>query len=169
LTNQAVDRLSEVLSRIVGRRCIGFTAGESAGSVVDLEFEPRKIRSKPLKNPHLTPEQRTGEPEYSILVECAWRLDSNYKVLCGAWDDNSLGGRMLSGLEATTGALLERFVLSDPGLDLELWLSNGLCFRIFCDQVNEVDENDNYSVFCPDRIFTVGTKSLLKEEDYEGI
>jgi hypothetical protein len=84
--------LSLMIKELVGRHCIGFTAGESTGSVVDVEFEPRRPRRRPLANQNLTEEQRTGDPEYSILVECLWRLDAEMYVVCGSWDDNASGG-----------------------------------------------------------------------------
>jgi hypothetical protein len=163
------QKLVSLLERLENRTCIGFTAGEVTGSVVDLEFEPRRLRSRPLRNLNLTEEQRRGEPEYSILIECAWRLDGRHGVICGAWDDNSPDGTMLRGLREIIGEAVESYQLSDPGLDLELRFSSGRTLRIFCDQVNEFDEYDNYSVFSPSEIIVVGTKSRLRREERHGL
>lgn len=156
--------LSRVLGQFVGRRCIGFSAGEGTGSVVSLEFEPRRPRQRPLTNPSLTEEQRAGDSEYALFVECAWRLDGPHQVICGAWDDNSPRGTMLSGLRGLLEHNVESYRLSEPGSDLEIRFDNGWIFRAFCDQVNEEEENDNYSVFCPGKILIVGTKSRLRQE-----
>jgi hypothetical protein len=155
------------LNRLIGKQCVGFTAGEAAGSVVDLEFGLRRPRKVPLNNPILTEEQRSGEPEYSFLIECVWRLDSPSSVVCGAWDENCIGGRMLVGLEGIAGQAVISAQLATPGLDLELVFSNRWSLKVFCDQVNEADQSDNYNFYCPDRIFTVGTKSQLSEESRE--
>jgi len=49
--------------------------------------------------------------------------------------------------------------------ELDLTFCNGLVLRVFCDSVNLVDMDDNYSVFLPEGIFTVGTRGkLLKEQ-----
>ncbi len=164
MEEQLKRQLYSLLGQLENRSCIGFTAGEATGSVVDLEFEPRRPRPRPLTNPNLTNEQRAGEPEYSILVECAWRLDAPHGVVCGAWDDNSPDGAMLRGLREIVGAVVESYQLSEPGCDVELRFRNGRTFRIFCDQVNEFDEDDNYSVFSPSEIIVVGTKSRIRRE-----
>jgi len=89
------EKLSSALERFLGRTCIGYSAGGAAGSLVSLEFEPRVRRLRPLTNPVLSEEQRLAEAEYAVFVLCAWRLDSEDQVVCGAWDDNSAGGPML--------------------------------------------------------------------------
>ena len=158
------EQLSRALETFVGRTCLGHTAGGSAGSHVSLEFEPRVPRLRPLTNPALSEEQRLTEAEYAVFVLCTWRLDSEDKVICGAWDDNSEGGPMLRGLDQLIGKKLEAFSLTKPGLDLELRFA-GASFRIFCDNVSEVDMEDNYSVFLPGEIFTVAARSLIERED----
>ena len=72
---------------------------------------------------------------------------------------------MMRGLQGLVGQRLEAFHLDQPGLDLCLRFDNGWMFRIFCDQVNEEDNADNYCVFCPEEILVVGTKSRLGRED----
>jgi hypothetical protein len=161
--NWLPEELSTV-QQLIGRRCIGFTAGESTGSVVDLEFEPRQARRQPLTNPCLTEDQRNGDPAYAIFIECAWRLDGEREVICGSWDENSLGGTMLSGLQKIVGRKVTSFNLAQPGYDLQLSFEGGLKFTIFCDQVNEDDASDNYSIFSPEQIITIGTKSRLRLE-----
>jgi len=156
--------LDRALTRFVGRRCLGFTAGAGTGSVVNLELEPRKPRLRPLANPHLTPEQQAGHAEFAVFVESAWRLDSPEAVICGSTDSNRAGGPMLTGLQALVGQTVESFRLGAPGFDLELRFTNGWRFLIFCDQVDEVDPNDNYTLFCPDDILIVGTRSRLRHE-----
>lgn len=157
------DHLSRALERFVSRTCIGHMAGGAAGSHVSLEFEPRVPRVRPLINPALSDQQRLTEAEYAIFVLCTWRLDSEEEVICGSWDDNSEGGPMLRGLDKLIGRKLEAFTLTEPGLDLELYFA-GHSFRIFCDHVNEVDMEDNYSVFLPGQIVTVATRSRVERE-----
>jgi hypothetical protein len=157
--------LNSVLKRLIGRRCIGFTAGETTGSVVDLEFEPRRLRRRPLRNPHLTMEQQLGDPEYALLVECVWRLDSKEEIICGAWDNNELNGSMMRGLRQLVGQELESFVLSEPSYDLILLFKDGFVFKIFCDQVRTDHEEDNYSVFFPEGVIIIGPRSTLRQEE----
>ena len=72
---------------------------------------------------------------------------------------------MLRGLQEIVGGVVESVQLTEPGLDLALKFRSGHTFRIFCDQVNELDEDDNYSVFGPSEVIIIGTKSRLKEEE----
>jgi hypothetical protein len=164
VTNEQYDTVLSALKHFIGRRCVGFSAGKGTGSVVSLEFEPRRPRQKPLTNPHLTEEQRTSDAEYALFVECSWRLDDPREVICGAWDDNSTGGTMLRGLQGIVGHKVEFLRLGEPGLDLEISFENGWIFRIFCDQVNEEDRTDNYSVFSRGEVWVIGTKSRLRRD-----
>lgn len=159
----ALTTLSATLENFLGKLCVGSVAG--TGSLVTLEFEPRVLRQRPVPNPSLTEEQRTSEAQYAIFVECAWRLDNAQEVVCGGWDENHIGGPMLRGLQGLTGQRVKTFHLNQPGLDLCLEFDSGLIFRAFCDQVNEHDNADNYSVFCPEEVLIVGTKSRLRRED----
>jgi hypothetical protein len=159
--------LASRLEQLIGKRCVGFSAGAGAGSVIDLEFGLRRPRRKPLTNPFLTEEQRLGEPDISLFVKCVWRLDSDREVICGAWDDNSHDGIMLGGLNALVGKQVLSFNLDEPGLDLSLKFDNYWTLRIFCDQVNEDDGDDNYSIYSMQDILTVTTKSRLVREDRE--
>jgi hypothetical protein len=156
------NRLRALLDRLPGRRCIGCVPG--AGSYVHLELEPRKPRQRPLTNPHLSEEQRQGEAEYGLFVRSVWRLDSPEAVVCGAWDDNQADGPMLRGLERLVGETVASYDLGEPGLDLVLRFANGWSWHIFCDQVNDRDRRDNYSVYGPEGTLIVGTKSQLRHE-----
>jgi hypothetical protein len=154
-------QVSDALERFVGRRCIGYKAGGAAGSHVSLELEPRVKRPRPLTHPALSEEQRLTEASHAILVSCAWRLDSESKVICGAWDDNSPGGPMLTGLDQLIGSRLISFTLTPPGLDLELRFE-GASFRVFCDNVNAIDGDDNYVLFLPEESVTVAVRSRIE-------
>jgi hypothetical protein len=113
-------------------------------------------------------EQRLTEAEFELFVLCAWRLDSEAEVVCGSLDDNSNHGPMLKGLDRLVGQRVQAFSLTDPGMDLELHFE-GLCFRIFCDNLNEVDMEDNYSVFLPGEIVTVATRSRVGRSEREPV
>lgn len=156
-------KISEFAQHFVGRRCTGFVAGVGTGSHVTLEFEPRLRRSAPLSNSLLSEEQRLTEAEYSIFILCTWRLDAEVGVVTGAWDDNAEGGPMILGLERLVGCNLGRFEISEPGMDAILQFGD-LRVRIFCDQLNPEDAEDNYVLFGPDVIMTVGTRSVIAEE-----
>ena len=157
--------LREALTKFVGRTCIGFVTGASTGSVISLEFEPRRPRRLQVSNSALTDDQRTGEAEYSLFIECTWRLDSEESVVCGAWDESSVDGLKMRGLQALVGKKVLLWTLAEPAFDLQVKFENGWTFRIFCDQVNELANYDNYCAFLPSEVIVVGARGEIRRED----
>ncbi len=98
---------------------------------------------------------------YRLLVKCAWRLDGATTVICGGWDDNTDGAPMLTGLSQLVGLEVTSVSLTEPGLDLAMAFERGLVVRVFCDQVNEADGDDNYYLYFPGGSVAVGTKSRV--------
>lgn len=77
---------------------------------------------------------------------------------------------MLKGLQRLVGDVIHSVSLSKPAYDLQLTFSNKLVLNVFCDAVNKADENDNYSLFLPKVIYTVGTRSrLIREHRSEAV
>jgi hypothetical protein len=71
---------------------------------------------------------------------------------------------MLAGLRRLVGSTITSVNVKKPAWDLDLTFSNGLVLRVFCDSVDLVDMDDNYSVFLPEGIFTVGARGKLLSE-----
>ncbi len=70
---------------------------------------------------------------------------------------------MLKGLDRLVGQRLDSFKLTAPGMDLELQFAD-CTLRIFCDNVNKVDSDDDYSVSLPGEVITVTTRSRVDLE-----
>lgn len=152
------------LNRLIGQVCWGFAAGAGTGSVVSLDIGGKVLRESPLKNPHLSAEQQKYAAEFGLFIQCAWRIESKAQVVCGAWDDNTGGGRMLEGLRLLVGQVISSVEVAKPALDLAMNFDGGLALRIFCDQTNQAEMEDNYSLFLPDAIYVVGHRSQLRRE-----
>lgn len=152
------------LNRFTGQVCWGFAAGKGTGSVVSLDIGGKVLRESPLKNPHLTAEQRKYDAEFDLFIHCVWRLESKTQVICGAWDDNAEGGDMIEGLQRLVGQTISSVKVSKPAFDLAVNFNSGLVLRIFCDQTNQSEMEDNYSVFLPDAIYVVSNRSQLRRE-----
>lgn len=150
-------------NRIVGLECWGIIAGSGTGSNINMQFGRKIPRAKPLKNPSLTNEQREFDSEFSVFVECVWRLDSETEIVCGAWDNNRENGLMIIGLHQLVGSVVSSVQILKPAFDLIVSFSNGLALKVFCDNVSPIDANDNYSLFTPDLYYTVGTRSVLRK------
>jgi hypothetical protein len=151
----------EALNRLAGQLCWGISGGAGTGSAINLNIGRQIPRKTPLRNPHLNRLQRKYDSEYALFIHCPWRIDSKSKVVCGGWDEN---GEMLAGLTLLTGSKVTSVSVKKPAWDLDLTFKNGLVLRVFCDSVNMADMADNYSVFLPEEIFTVGVRSKLSKE-----
>jgi hypothetical protein len=159
-------KLETSINQLIDKECWGIVAGEGTGSFVNLEIGEKIRRNKEIENPALETDVRQFEGQYSLSLECAWRLDSTEAVICGASDDNSKDGKMLDGLRLLIGRRISRINLSKPGLDLDIEFSKDLTLKVFCDQTNENDQNDNYMLFTPDQIITVSYGSRLECEPH---
>ena len=156
--------LKAEFQKIIGEECWGIIAGTGTGSVVSIQIGNKIPRKKSLDNIALEQAVRDFEAEYSLHIECVWRLDSDHEIICGAWDDNSKGGKMLQGLNHLLGKQITRVTLLEPAWDFIIEFSNLFKFKVFCDQVNEEDENDNYSLFTPTQTITVSNRSKIQSK-----
>ncbi len=154
------------LHSLEDKKCWGFTAGYGTESVVNFQFGKKIKRSKPLHNPQILEDQRNYEAELSLSVMCAWRLDTNGKIICGSGDSNVKGGLMLTGLADLINKKVTSVSPYPPSFDLELVFENGFQLRVFCDQVRN-DDDENYSFYTPRLVYTVNARSILTREARE--
>lgn len=141
-----VEELRGEFDQLVDSSCVDCVAGPPTGSVIHLKFR-----------------QATGvvSDDFSLLVECAWRLDSREGVLCSWTDAGASGGAWLEQICLVVGQRVKSVKLSSPGLDVCITFESGLCLRIFCDQTDISDEGDNYLLGSTARTFTVHPKGRL--------
>jgi len=158
----------KALSDIVGAECWAVVAGAGTGSVILLHIGEKLPRDRIIPNPHLSEDARRFDAEFNLYVRAVWRLDSRKGVICGAWDDNRAGGPMLKGLSRLSGNIVEGFDLEEVGMDLVLKFSNNLKLKIFCDQLNETDQGDNYTLGTQGGHYIVGLRSILRWEGRRG-
>jgi hypothetical protein len=162
--NELEKRLDLELLKLVSKECWRIVAGKGTGSVVSLQIGDKIPRKRRVDNPALPSDIQNFEGEYIVFVECVWRLDAVNEVICGAWNDNSEGGKMLKGLKRLVGQRVTSVTLGRPGFDLEIGFSNDLKLKLFCDQTNEIDNRDNYMFFTPSEIITISVASKIEVE-----
>lgn len=146
---------------MIEKQCWLIIAGAGTGSVVNLGFGDKRCRDRPIKNPCLTNDERLYNPEYSIMIYCAWRLSSLDTIICSWRDSNEAGGVMLSGLALLRGKKLHEITIGKIGFDLTLYFEDDFCLQIFCDVTNDYDADDNYVLFTNEIILSVGIKSSI--------
>lgn len=160
-----VESIKSSLEQFLGKECLAVHTGGAAGSRLVLDFPPlvsseMKIR----KSSRFHSLQPDCEPLFSLYFSCSWRLDSPDAVLFGCWSDELVDGRNLTLLERVVGQRLRAFQVREPGMDLDLIFTGDLVLRAFCDQVNESEGIDNYSIFSEQAITTVATRSIVRYE-----
>lgn len=161
---QTKIHLRDNLAKLRDKECWGFAAGKGTGSHVVLSIGEKIPLAQPVDNHNLSENVRNNGAEFSLFIECVWRLDSIDEVICGAWDDNSKNEKMLEGLGLLINSKIVSIDISEPSLDLEIEFSNKLILKIFCDQTNEKDNFDNYSLITALECLTVGCKSKIMIE-----
>lgn len=151
------------IGNIHGLECWAVVAGEGTGSHVELCFGGKTARLKPLTNPFLSDAAKKYDSEYSLFIEeCAWRIESEKDVICGSMSENSNDGLMVNGLENILNQKVSVVVVSNPALDLKIEFGNGSRLTIFCNTFG--DDEDNYTFFSPQNVFTVKGYGRLDTE-----
>jgi hypothetical protein len=153
--------LNIIKKRLHSSVCWSVVAGAGTGSLVSLDFGEKIIRTKPLKNPALSDEQRNYFGENVLYIECAWRLQTRSEVICSSTSGNLENQSMVDGLRQIIGAHVVKVRAQLPGGDMEIIFDNGISLLIFADQSNEVEKIDNYTFYSPNFIITNGPKSLI--------
>jgi len=152
-------QLASALQKLVKKPFCLFDVGPSDSPFVDLHFGKKIERAEPLPYTREGDEVGHFEGEMSLYISCVWRLDSPDDVICGCWDDKSLDGQMRTGLGRLLGRTVRRVLTQPPAWDLTIELDEGWLLHVFCDQTNDEEGADNYSLFTKDHVYTVGTLS----------
>jgi hypothetical protein len=152
------------LTQLAGKECWAFYAGRASGSVIDLHFGAKLPRRQPLQNVNLSDTERNYDGEFSLYVECAWRLDSIDQVIAGwtQWSDSI--DNMFEGLRLVKGRRVEQVDIKRPAWDLTLRFDNNLALSVFADQDSILDPVDNYCLFTGSKIYTVASRSQIQVE-----
>jgi hypothetical protein len=162
--NTAVpSELSKAILSLPGLACWYVSCGGAAGSTFELSFGQEVRRRFPLKNSAHSAEFRQFEGEVSLLVWCAWRLDSPDTCLT-SWDDtNDSVERELTKL---VGARVRSIDLVGPCWDINLMFSNSLCLRVFCDHVpGEPSFDGNWDLTTQEVLIAIGPGTNYTIED----
>lgn len=153
--------LHTALACLHGKECWSVIAGAGTGSIVSIGFGAQVPARRFSANPRLTLKDRQFEPEYSIYVECAWRLQDGERVLA-TWTEAAGGERWSKELEKLRGLKIESTTIRPVAFDVDLNFEGGLTYSLFCDQGLD---DENYSVFTPQYVVTVGSRSGVVVEN----
>ena len=138
-TNES-DCVRNALLPCVGRSCVAALPFSADGGSLHLHFEKLIPRPELLSNPHLPFILRSHMGEYTILVQCEWRLQR-------------LGETIASSVGPTDAIhcivdhrLLSVFVASNAPYDISLGFDNNTIIDIFCSHTS-TSYVDNYCIY----------------------
>lgn len=164
MNDELKRKFTSDLQKLVGKECWGIVEGEGTGSIIDFKLGEKILMEKPIENEYLPRDLQLYNSEFSLFVQSVWRVDSRERVICGAWTEHEFVHQEMAQIIGQTVKTIELF---EPAFDLKITFSNELKLNIFCDQTNDVDENDNYSYFTPEIIYTVAHKSSLETSEHD--
>lgn len=166
------DEFIKSLNSLVGELCWGFvpkqySVDEYTQFVVSLHFGRKLPRAVALPDANLSRDVQKYEGSLELLIQCAWRLDSTSEVIYSCQStlsENIEEDEMLHALASIRNQKVTRVLVKEPSFDFEVEFDHGLCLRVFCDQVNLYDMDNNYTLYVENISYTVGTKSTLKKD-----
>jgi hypothetical protein len=156
--------LKAITNTLIGLPCWSIIGGKGTGSVIHLGFGSKKLRDRPLKNPHLTEEERLYDSDISLMVYCSWRLSSESDIICSWRDAIDNIEDMLFNLELIRNKKITKINICPLSLDLDIYFEGNKKIEIFCDETNDYDADNNYSLFTEEKIINAGLKSVIYYE-----
>jgi hypothetical protein len=162
-----VTDLADALAGLRGRACWSALSGPSTGSVVQLQFEPKLLRTAPVDNDALSDDERRYDAEFVLYVSCAWRLEQAHEVICSAGDVERDAVRSGTLIERLVGKKVTDAHLSEPAGDVLVTFENGYRLHIFCD---EPAGYTNYALLGPSLIYSVRAPArvLIEKRHLDG-
>jgi hypothetical protein len=157
------DAFLRDLSVLVGEECWGVVGGGGTGSVISLAIGARTLRRKPVNNPHLSDFVRRYDSAYSLMLWCAWRIDSKSDVVSGSHMSNSNDGPMVLGNKSICGQRIKAVNCSGPAFDLRLDFENQHSLVIHCGAIGK-DYEECYTFGTPRGHYSVGLDGELTFE-----
>jgi hypothetical protein len=158
------EQFEVALQGLIGKKIWCVIAGAGAGSEVHWGLGRKIKRKHPLKNLHLSQDARNYDSEYSIMIwgGSAWRLETNTRYICGAWDSNEEGGPMLVGLQRLLQRKIQEIEVLGSLRDLRIRFSGGITLRTF--RVTSDTNFASYSLFCPEATYSIDRDGKIAVE-----
>jgi len=134
MTDSVAESFGSAIRQALGAACWYVSVGGSSLPSFSLALGKQMPRETPLKNRAHSGEFRRCEGEFTLLVWCAWRLDSDDSPIASSDDNEST---ITTSLRLLNGESLQDVSVQAPAWDCVLAFSSGLTLRIFCDHTEK--------------------------------
>ncbi|MEO1335146.1 MAG: hypothetical protein AAFV29_05865, partial [Myxococcota bacterium] len=151
------ERVHQLLGQVRDQPCWSAIVGSEADFPFVLHFGEQLRRSLRLANPRLSFLQRTHEGSISLLVECAWRIDSPDRVIASCWD--TFEARR-DALDCLVDQNVKSMTASAPGYDLVLEMEDGHTLRCLSVETDLDRGRDNWHLYTPQALLRIGPRGL---------
>ena len=142
--------LRDHLAKLVGQRCWTVIGGRGNGSRVTIDFG--QMISKPPRY----------EREFLIFIlGCSWRFEHSDKTVC-TWRDSEK--KIALRMRDCEGLRILKINITGPSNDLRVEFDKGYSLFLFCDQSEDADPMENYSIRFHQEWFTVGPGKTIERE-----
>lgn len=156
----------ELMTSLNGKTLWGIVAG--AGSIVQLKFGEKRRSIEPfdMGNLRLRTIDRWFEAEYNLMIDCAWRIVRDKRLVTAWRESNEFGGPMLSGLEQLRFHRVVGVTIGEYLPDIHLLFDNGLQLDVFVDIGDPRESECNYSLTWRGQIFLCDAGGTLSLSPY---
>jgi hypothetical protein len=132
--NTTNKRVLVILKRSLHKVCWHVSVGGCTLPTFSLAIGGKIKRDRPLRNSAQPVVFRKFEPEISLFVWCAWRLDCDDLVLAS---NASGAGEIALGLKRIIGRSVTRIKIAPPAWDLVLHFDDRLRLTVFCNHAGK--------------------------------
>lgn len=160
------ESFNEAAAALVGQQLWGCVAGKGTGSVVLLMFGKKRRLARPVKNRNIRILERHFSGEIHLMVDCAWRIVSENRLVTAWRESNELGGPMLYGLEQLRFHRVVGVTIGRELPDIHLLFDNGLQLDVFVDIGDPRESECNYSLTWRGQIFLCDAGGTLSLSPY---
>ena len=150
------ERVKDLLGQLQGQPCWSAIVGSGSDFPFVLHFGDKLRRSLRLANPRLTFLQRTYEGAFSLLVECAWRIDAPGHVVASCWDAPEARE---DALNRVVDRRVETVRAGPPGYDLQIVFDDGHALRCLSVETDLRRPRDNWHLYTPEALLKVGPRA----------
>ena len=149
--------IATLIRQLEGVECWSVVGGSGPGSVISLGFGEKTAREIPSKNKHLTQVERLYDPEFGLIVYCAWRILCQGSII-GGWRDCGPGTPLRRQLDRLVGLEVRTVDVNPKTYDLSIKFQGDLGMDVFCDITSYDEDDDNYVFFDGQWTETLGYK-----------
>lgn len=150
------DVVRRTLRRLSGKSCWHVSCGRNVGSSFEFALGRKIGRKIPFDNESQPISFQRHQPEYALMVWCAWRLSKDGQIIAAS-SDFARDEKFQGLLRRLSDQKIARLQSLSPFYDLKILFSGGWRLDIFCDRGaakpgtnTHTVEKSNWEIFAQD-------------------